>query len=637
MHLESFLAQAFIYLLAAVVSVPVAKRLGMGSVLGYLIAGALIGPFAMGFIGKEGQDVMHFAEFGVVMMLFLVGLELQPRLLWRLRGPVLGMGGAQVLGTGAVIALAGWAMQYPGKQAIAAGLILAMSSTAIALQSLAEKGLMKTSAGQSSFAILLFQDLAVIPLLAVLPLLSSHAAKPEADHTHGHGFAEGLPGWQQALLTVGAVALIVGGGRYLIRPIFRYIAKTQLREMFTATALLLVVGTALLMQAVGLSAALGTFLAGVVLAESEFRHELESDLEPFKGLLLGIFFIAVGASIDFGLVGSQPGEIALWIAGMILLKGLVLFLVARFSGLCLPESLLVACALSQGGEFCFVLFSVAQSGGALPAALANKLTAVVALSMAVTPILLLGYEKMLLPRLQKRENEREADAIPDNDNPVLIAGYGRFGHIVGRFLTVNGIGATVLDLDSEQVDFLRRMGMKLFYGDASRLDLLHSAGAARAKLFILAIDDEEKSLKIIETVRHQFPHLTILARASGRIHAYEMIRRGAHYIFRETLDSSLELGTEALRQLGIPAHEARHAAKKFRDLDERSVRNMASMWVGHRESDAYVNAARDQMAEMEKLFAVDAEVRERPSDEAWDTESLRREALGEDGNSVSRP
>jgi voltage-gated potassium channel Kch len=311
--------------------------------------------------------------------------------------------------------------------------------------------------------------------------------------------------------------------------------------------------------------------------------------------------------------------------------------VARFSGLCLPESLLVACALSQGGEFCFVLFSVAQSGGALPAALANKLTAVVALSMAVTPILLLGYEKMLLPRLQKRENEREADAIPDNDNPVLIAGYGRFGHIVGRFLTVNGIGATVLDLDSEQVDFLRRMGMKLFYGDASRLDLLHSAGAARAKLFILAIDDEEKSLKIIETVRHQFPHLTILARASGRIHAYEMIRRGAHYIFRETLDSSLELGTEALRQLGIPAHEARHAAKKFRDLDERSVRNMASMWVGHRESDAYVNAARDQMAEMEKLFAVDAEVRERPSDEAWDTESLRREALGEDGNSASRP
>ncbi|MEZ0273807.1 MAG: monovalent cation:proton antiporter-2 (CPA2) family protein, partial [Roseimicrobium sp.] len=292
MHLESFLGQAFIYLLAAVVSVPVAKRLGLGSVLGYLIAGALIGPFVMKFIGSEGEDVMHFAEFGVVMMLFLVGLELQPRLLWRLRGPVVGMGGAQVLGTGAVIALAGWMMQYPGKQAIAAGLILAMSSTAIALQSLAEKGLMKSNAGQASFAILLFQDLAVIPLLAVLPLLSS-STMTAAAADHGHGADISRPGWQQALLTIGAVALIVGGGRYLIRPIFRYIARTQLREMFTATALLLVVGTALLMQAVGLSPALGTFLAGVVLADSEFRHELESDLEPFKGLLLGIFFIAV--------------------------------------------------------------------------------------------------------------------------------------------------------------------------------------------------------------------------------------------------------------------------------------------------------------------------------------------------------
>lgn len=628
MHLESFLAQAFIYLLAAVVSVPVAKRLGLGSVLGYLIAGALIGPFAMGFIGSEGEDVMHFAEFGVVMMLFLVGLELQPRLLWRLRGPVMGMGGAQVLGTGAVIALAGWMMQYPGKQAIAAGLILAMSSTAIALHSLAEKGLMKSNAGQASFAILLFQDLAVIPLLAVLPLLSSHTIGAVATD-HGHGGDLSLPGWQQALLTFGAVALIVGGGRYLIRPIFRYIARTQLREMFTATALLLVVGTALLMQAVGLSPALGTFLAGVVLADSEFRHELESDLEPFKGLLLGIFFIAVGASIDFGLVGSQPVQIATWIAGLIVLKGVVIFLVARFSGLPTPEGTLMACALSQGGEFCFVLLSVAQKGGALPGELSRTLVAVVALSMAVTPVLLLLYDKLLLPRLQRRENEREADAIPEQDNPVLIAGYGRFGHIIGRLLTVNRIGTTVLDLDSEQVDFLRRMGMKLFYGDASRLDLLHSAGAHKAKLFVLAIDDEEKALKILETVRQHFPHLTVLARASSRIHAYEMIRRGAHHIYRETLGSSLDLATEALRLLGMPAHEAHHAARKFHDQDERGVRRMAEVLYEHREGEAYVNAARDQIAEMEKLFAMDAEVREQPSDEAWDTESLRREALGD--------
>ncbi|MEZ0277373.1 MAG: cation:proton antiporter, partial [Roseimicrobium sp.] len=384
------------------------------------------------------------------------------------------------------------------------------------------------------------------------------------------------------------------------------------------------------MQAVGLSPALGTFLAGVVLADSEFRHELESDLEPFKGLLLGIFFIAVGASIDFGLVGSQPVQIATWVAGLIVLKGVVIFLVARFSGLCTPESLLMACTLSQGGEFCFVLFSVAQSGGALPPELSSKLTAVVALSMAVTPILLLVYEKFLHPRLEKRENEREADAIPEQDNPVLIAGYGRFGHIVGRLLTANRIGTTVLDLDSEQVDFLRRMGLMLFYGDASRLDLLHSAGAHKAKLFILAIDDEEKALKILETVRQHFPHLTVLARASSRIHAYEMIRRGAHYIYRETLGSSLDLATEALRLMGMPAHEAHHAARKFRNQDELSVRRMAEVWYEHREGEAYVNAARDQIAEMEKLFAMDAEVREMPSDEAWDTESLRREVLGDE-------
>ncbi len=628
MHLDTFLGQAFVYLLAAVVSVPVAKRLGLGSVLGYLIAGACIGPFAMRFVGKEGADVMHFAEFGVVMMLFLVGLELQPRLLWRMRGPVLGMGGAQVLGTAALVGLAAWALGFPWKQALATGLILAMSSTAIALQSLGEKGQMKTPAGQSSFAVLLFQDLAVIPLLALLPLLASGAVTAAAPHAP-HGGGPDLPGWQNALLTFGAVALIAGGGRYLVRPIFRYIARTGLREIFTATTLLLVVGTALLMQSVGLSPALGTFLAGVALSDSEFRHELETDLEPFKGLLLGIFFIAVGASIDFGLVAAQPGKIAAWVAGLLLLKSLVLLVVAKAGGLSMDGGSLMAAALSQGGEFCFVLLSMAQKAAVLPEPVAKPLTAVVALSMAATPLLLLLHEKVLLPRLQTRENKREADAIPDHDNPVLIAGYGRFGHIVGRLLQVHRIGTTVLDLDSEQVDFLRRIGMTLFYGDASRPDLLQSAGAATAKLFILAIDDEEKALQIVEAVRHHYPKLTILARATSRIHAYEMIKRGAHHIYRETLGSSLELGAEALKLLGYPAHEALRAVRAFREQDERTVRVMADVWFEHHEGAAYENAARDQIAEMEKMFRADADSMGSLADGAWDTESLRKELGGE--------
>jgi monovalent cation:proton antiporter-2 (CPA2) family protein len=463
MHLESFLAQAFVYLCAAVVSVPVAKRLGLGSVLGYLIAGVLIGPFVLRFVGREGGDVMHFAEFGVVMMLFVIGLELKPRMLWRLRGPVLGMGGFQVAGTTLAVWGVAVAVGLPWKQGLAIGLIFAMSSTAIVLQSLAEKGQLRSEAGRSSFAVLLFQDIAVIPILALLPLLAMSGATGAgpADGHHGSPGSD-LAGWQHALLTVGAVTLIVGGGRFLVGPIFRYVAATKLREIFTATALLLVVGIALLMQSVGLSPALGTFLAGVVLAESEFRHELESDIEPFKGLLLGIFFIAVGAGVDFSLVAAEPGAIALGVAGLIGLKMLVLFALARFSKLPAADTSLFTLALAQGGEFCFVLLSVAQSGHVLPATLAKPLVAIVALSMAATPLLLLLHEKLLLPRLLNRRQERPADDLPDEDNPVLIAGFGRFGHIVGRLLKAYGISATVLDLDSDQVDLLRRMGLRLF-------------------------------------------------------------------------------------------------------------------------------------------------------------------------------
>jgi monovalent cation:proton antiporter-2 (CPA2) family protein len=604
MHLESFLAQAFVYLLAAVVSVPLAKRLGLGSVLGYLLAGAAIGPFALGFIGREGEDVMHFAEFGVVMMLFLVGLELQPRLLWRLRGPILGMGGAQVLGTGVLIGAVGWAIGIPWNQALAAGLILSMSSTAIVLQSLAEKGQLKSQAGRSSFAVLLFQDIAVIPLLALLPLLalgSSSAAFADPHHAH-----PSLPAWQQALLTFGAVAVIVGGGRFLIRPVFRYIAGTKLREMFTAFALLLVVGIALLMQSVGLSPALGTFLAGVMLADSEFRHELESDIEPFKGLLLGIFFIAVGAGIDFALIRAEPLHIATWVAGLIVLKALVLFVIARFARLPGQDISLFSLAMAQGGEFCFVLLSFARGANVIPEPFAKSLNAVVALSMALTPLLFVVHEKLLLPRLQRRENEREADTIEDDGNPVIIAGFGRFGHVVGRLLKAHRIGTTVLDLDSEQVDFLRQLGLKLFYGDASRPDLLHAAGVSKAKVFILAIDDEEKSLSIVETLQREFPHLTILARASGRIHAYRLIKAGADNIYRETLGSSLDMAAEAMHLLGMSREEADCAATRFCEQDERGMRYMAEVFQQHEFGAAYISAARQQIEEMEKIFAADA-------------------------------
>lgn len=622
MHLDSFLAQAFVYLLAAVVSVPIAKRLGLGSVLGYLFAGAVIGPSVLACVGNEGEDVMHFAEFGVVMMLFLVGLELRPKLLWRLRGPILGTGGIQVLATTLLIAAAGLVFGQPWQTSLAAGMILAMSSTAIVLQSLAEKGQLKSHAGQSAFSVLLFQDLAVIPILAILPILASGGA--HVSTTHGDN---ALPGWQQALLTLSAVAVIIGGGRFLVRPLFRFIANTKLREVFTATALLLVVGIALLMQNVGLSPALGTFLAGVVLADSEFRHELESDIEPFKGLLLGIFFIAVGASLDFKLIAAQPWLIATLVCGLLVLKMLVLFGLARFNRMPSTDASLFTCALAQGGEFCFVLLSFAQKGNVLPLEITKPLTAVVAISMALTPLLLLIHEKLLLPRLQKSSNPREMDEIHDHDNPVIIAGFGRFGHIVGRLLRAHGIGTTVLDLDSDQVDLLRRFGFKLFYGDASRLDLLHSAGAHKARLFVLAIDDEAKSLEIIDAVKHHFPNLTVLARASGRLHAYEMIARGVKHIHRETLGSSLDLSVQALKLLGFSAHEAMRAAHTFRQLDESHLEKMSAIWHEHKAGAAYVNAAREQIEQMERLFAADTAGLIH-DDDAWDTDSLRDELLG---------
>jgi len=625
MHGEGFFYQAFVYLTAAVVSVPVARRLGLGSVLGYLLAGVAIGPFALGLVGTDGQDVLHFAEFGVVMMLFLIGLELQPTMLWRLRSSILGLGGLQVGVTGAAIAGVGIALGLDWRSALAVGLILALSSTAIVLQTLQEKDLMKTAGGRSAFSVLLFQDLAVIPMLAVLPLLAhGHAgdAGAHGDVSHTTTWVEGLPGWAATLAVVAVVAAIVLVGRYLVRPAFRFIARAHVPEIFTAAALLIVIGIALLMTKIGLSPALGSFLAGVVLATSEYRHELEGDIEPFKALLLGLFFISVGAAIDFNVVASSPRLVGGVVAGLIVLKFVILLLLGRFFGLSLDQNTLFAFSLAQAGEFAFVLFSFGTQRGVLPLELTMPLIAAVALTMALTPLLMLVQEKLVQPRFGTRERERrEPDAIEES-NRVIIAGYGRFGTIIGRLLRANGIEATVLDLDSDHVEMLRRLGHKVFYGDASRLDLLRAAGAQHASVLVVAVDDPERILEIVETARKHFPQLQILTRAVGRTHAYELIDAGVEDVYRESFDTSIRVGVDVMRRLGVPAYEAQRRARMFRRHDETALRALAGLRKDQKE---YVHGVRLQTEELERILRADVLDFHPEQDAAWDDESLRRE------------
>lgn len=612
---NSFLFQAFTYLLAAVVAVPIAKRLGLGSVLGYLLAGVAIGPAALGFVGGH-TDVKQFAEFGVVMMLFLVGLELRPAMLWRLRGPILGMGGAQVLATALALGALALVAGIEWKIALASGVILAMSSTAIVLQSLAERGQLKSPGGEASFSVLLFQDISVIPILALLPLLATAPATGAGGNEHASALAA-LPRWAQGLATLGAVGAIVFAGRFLLRHLFRFVAQTHLREVFTATALLLVIGIALLMETVGLSAALGTFLAGVVLAENEYRHQLEADIEPFKGLLLGLFFISVGADIDFRFIAAHPGLIAALVAGLLLVKFLVLLTLGRVSRLDWSQSLLFAFALAQGGEFCFVLLQFATAHGIFSDEVAKPLVGSVALSMAVTPLLFTVNDRLVQPRFAQKKTEREADEITDHDNPVVLAGFGRFGHVIGRLLRANGVGVTVLDSDPDQVELLGRFGLKSFYGDATRLDLLHAAGAARAKLFVLAIDDETRSLELVKTLRHEFPHLRILARALSRQHAYELLRLGVNDVFRDTLGSSLDLAVGAMRALGFRANQALRAAQIFRRHDEAAVRDMARI-TDRNDSEAYISRARQHNENLIRALQSDRVALPRYRDDAWE-------------------
>ncbi len=598
MDSQEFLLNSFIYLSAAVVSVPLAARLGLGSVLGYLIAGIVIGPFGLALVGNQ-TAVLHFAEFGVVMMLFLVGLELRPALLWSLRRAVLGLGGGQVLLTAALLALAAFALlDLPSKTAIALGLTLALSSTAIVLQSLTEKGLLKSEAGQNAFSVLLFQDIAVIPIMALFPLLAVTGASGGGEHEQ-QTLISALPGWAQLLAIMLVMGLIVAGGRWIAFPVFRFIAETRLREIFTAFALLLVIAMALLMQSIGLSAALGTFLAGVVLAESEFRHELETDIEPFKGLLLGLFFISVGANIDFSVILENPLLVILGLLLLVALKLAVLAALAWVFKLASGQKLLFVLALAQGGEFAFVLGGFGMQTGVFTADQANLLTVVVALSMLTTPLLLLWYEKA-----QSRDRETND---PDYDDiagggKVIVAGYGRFGQIIGRLLQAQGFNPTILDSSPSQVDMVRRYGHKVFYGDASRFDLLRAAGAADADLLVVAVDQPDKILEIIETAQKHFPRLKIVARTIDRRHTYEVMKLGVETLQRETFSSALELGIDSLTLLGVPQPAAERAGALFREHDNKNLRELSELWGDDK---SYGVAVRQRLDDLAQVLAAD--------------------------------
>ena len=625
MDQHSLLFQSMVYLAAAIVFVPIAKKMGLGAVLGYLIAGIIIGPSLLGFIGREGEDIMHFAEFGVVMMLFLIGIELEPALLWRLRSSILGLGGLQVILTAAAIAAIAFWIGQPLNTSLALGMILSLSSTAIVLQTLSEKGWMGTAAGQSAFSVLLFQDIAVIPMLAIFPLLAGHAAPDAA--SHAHSLRDNLPGWGQTLVVLGAVATIIVAGRYLVRPLMRIIARTRVRELFTATALLMVVAIAVLMNLVGLSSALGAFLGGVVLANSEYRHELESDMEPFKGLLLGLFFIAVGASIDFKLIAQQPWLILGLVVGIMALKGFVLLVLGKIFRLNIDQNLLFSFALADIGEFAFVLLSFTGQTHLMSAEMTAMMTAVVAISMALTPLMMLLYEKVIQPYSTRSEirTEREADEITEK-NPVIIAGFGRFGSMTGRFLRANGINATILDLDSDRVDALHNLGIKVYYGDASRYDLLVAAGAKDAKLLIIATDHPDQTLEIVKMAQRYFPHLQLLVRAENNEDTFELMDMGVLHIYRETVDTSLRVGVDALRMLGGRAYHSQRAARTFFRQDERTLKGLSALRDDKKQ---YINSMKERIEEMEKLISSDRIKTWLDEGHGWDPETLRDEIRGE--------
>ncbi|MCS5711214.1 monovalent cation:proton antiporter-2 (CPA2) family protein [Candidatus Berkiella aquae] len=602
MEYKDFFYQAAIYLLAAVLAVPLAKRLGFGSVLGYLIAGIIIGPFVLGTVGNT-ESIMHFAEFGVTLMLFLIGLELRPAALWRLRSQIFGLGLIQVLATTLAFTGVFILLDFSFVSSFAIGMIFSLSSTAIVLQIFTEKGWNRSPVGEATLSVLLFQDLAIIPILAILPLLG-YQVLIEDPHT----LTAKLSGWHQALFTIGVIAALIIAGRFLLRPLFRFIANSNLREIFTAASLLVVIASALVMQALGLSAALGTFLAGAVLAESEYRHELEADIEPFKGLLLGIFFISVGANINFSLIYHNPILILKIVTLLLVFKAMILFAVAKVFKINTQNSLLFSLTLAQGGEFCFVLLSFAAGIKIFSNETAALLIAAVAISMLLTPLMIIFYEKVLAPYFVRSQKDTDFDNIEQQKSTVVMAGFGRFGQIIGRLLIANKIKTTVLDLDAEAIAILRQFGFKVYYGDASRMDLLEIAGIKNASLFIIAIDDSEKALEIAKQVRKHYPDLKILARVHGRTQAYDFLKNDFNHVYRETFDSSLAMGLDALQSLGFDQEQAERMVKLFKEHDEASLAHLSKLYNRPGQPDqAYINEARKSRKNLEDAMMADRE------------------------------
>ena len=632
--MTDFLILSFIFLVAGVIAVPIASRLGLGSVLGYLIAGIVISPVLVS-AGVDIVSIQHFAEFGVVMMLFLVGLELEPKMLWAMRSKLIGLGGLQVLLTGAAVALIAMWLGQPPTVSIAIGCVMALSSTAIVLQTLYEKGWMKSDGGQASFSVLLFQDIAVIPMLALLPLLAmpelmdmagsghgvethavevahsdaghgtdSHAAEDDhsgGDHGGGIDLMSGLPGWAQALITLGAIGFVLFAGSYLTGPLFRFVSGAGLRELFIAAALMLVIGIAVLMTLVGLSPALGTFLAGVVLATSEYRHELESDIDPFKGLLLGLFFITVGAGVDFNLLAANLGNVLAMTVGLIVLKAVILLILARIFRVQGSDKWLFSLGLAQAGEFGFVLLSFTVGAQVIPSAIADQLLLVVALSMLLTPALFIAYDRLIAPRFNNTQNQ-EADDIDEKGN-IIIAGHGRFGGIINRMLRINGYQTTVLDYSSSQLDMLKAFDVKAFFGDATRPDLLHAAGIEDATMLVIAIDDKDHITELARYVSENHPHVKIVARAIDRTHVYELYAAGCRQIIRETFDGAVRAGRSALEELGVTPYEAELRAQDFRDRDLEAMIGMAPHFdpeIPIHENQAFIEASKVFIARSEQ-------------------------------------
>lgn len=608
----SSLQMAIVFLVAALIAVPLAKRLGLGSVLGYLIAGVVIGPFVLGFVGEEGEDIMHASEFGVVMMLFLIGLELNPQSFWRMRKLIVGLGGAQVVITSILIfPVFAFLFQFSLPASLIVAISFALSSTAIVLQTLKEKGLSDSPSGKASFAVLLLQDIAVIPVLALMPLLAAESGE------------SGSPRQtiSSVLISLSALAALLVIGRYAINPFLRLIAKTRMPELFTAAALFIVVGVAYLMYLAGISAALGAFVAGVLLANSEFRHELESDVEPFKGLLLGLFFTAVGSTINFHLISENLLMIITIVGLVIFIKSIVLVLLGYRFKLSFTQISIFTVMLSQVGEFAFILLSGASQMGIMNGHQAEICIAVTTITMSISPVMIFINEKFIAPKITGADKEPplEADNI-DEKNKVIIAGFGHYGSTIGRFLRANGVQATILDYDSERVSFLRKMGFKVFFGDATKKELLISAGAHDAEILICALDSEEKSVVLADLASKHFPHLKLFIRTKHRFHSYELMKKGLKKTYRESVHSSVFMGVDVLHELGTRNYTATRKAQEFIKYDEDAMQRLVKHYGS---DDAYVISAREEIELQEKLLSEDARFINNIDDNAWDSEEMR--------------